>query len=129
MTLTRPARIRPIAAVGLLTLLSGLATAQQTSTTPGQPGVDISGMWLVQDPGSGSWTEFFENSTGPAPVLEEIEKYRQESAARQNPLWSSIPVGYHTPIMKRWNLILLLLAAGRGQHALRETSFAIQGVH
>jgi hypothetical protein len=69
-------RIRPIAIVALLTLVCGLATAQQkisaAAVAAGQPSVDISGLWLVQDPGSGSWTDFFE-----------IEKYRQESLARQ----------------------------------------------
>ena len=71
----------------LLTLLCGLAMAQQKTSAAvaaaGQPNIDISGLWLVQDPGSGNWTEFFENSTGPAPILPEIEKYRQESLARQ----------------------------------------------
>ena len=38
----------------------------------------------------------------------------QASGARQNPLRSSMPVGYHTPIMKRWNLILLLLLLAVG---------------
>jgi len=77
MTSIRFARIRPIAVIALLTLLTGLAAAA------GQPNVDISGLWLVQDPGSGSWTDFFESSTGPAPVLPAIEKYNQESRARQ----------------------------------------------
>ena len=79
--------IRPLAIIALLTLVCGLATAQQKTSAAaaaaGQPNVDISGLWLVQDPGSGSWTDFFENSTGPAPILPEIEKYRQESLARQ----------------------------------------------
>jgi hypothetical protein len=73
--------------MALLTLLCGLARAQQktggAAAAVGQPNVDISGLWLVQDPGSGSWTDFFENSTGRAPILPEIEKYRQESLARQ----------------------------------------------
>jgi len=84
MTSIRFLTIRPIDVIALMTLLCGLATAQQeTSSAAGQPDVDISGLWLVQDPGSGSWTDFFENSTGRAPILPEIEKYRQESLARQ----------------------------------------------
>ena len=87
MTSIRFSRIPPNALMALLTLLCGLATAQQKTSAAaaiaGQPNIDISGLWLVQDPGSGSWTDFFENSTGPAPILPEIEKYRQESLARQ----------------------------------------------
>ena len=76
--------IRLVAAMAMMTLPCELATAQQNTSAPtGPPDIDISGLWLVQDPGSGSWTEFFENSTGPAPILPEIEKYRQESLARQ----------------------------------------------
>ena len=81
--------IRQLAIMALLTLVCGLATAQQktaaAAAAAGQPNVDISGLWLVQDPGSGSWTDFFENSTGRAPILPEIEKYRQESLERQRP--------------------------------------------
>src|SRR6478609_6859729 len=76
--------IRLVAAMAMMTLPCDLATAQQNTSAPAAaPDIDISGLWLVQDPGSGSWTEFFENSTGPAPILPEIEKYRQESLARQ----------------------------------------------
>ena len=79
--------IRFSRAIALLMLLCGLATAQEKTSAavsmPVQPDIDISGLWLVQDPGSGNWTDFFENSTGPAPILPEIEKYRQESLARQ----------------------------------------------
>jgi|SRR5580704_589646 mono/diheme cytochrome c family protein len=39
---------------------------------------------------------------------------RLASAARQNLLRSSIPVGYHPSIMKRWSLILLLLVLAAG---------------
>jgi len=76
-----------IPAAALLTLVSGLATAQERGSTLANQNaalrVDISGMWLVQDPGSGSWTDFFENSSGPAPILPEIQKYSEESLARQ----------------------------------------------
>jgi len=84
MTSIRSSKHQPIALIALMTLLCGLAAAQPTtSTAAAQPDIDISGLWLVQDPGSGSWTDFFENSTGRAPILPEIEKYRQESLARQ----------------------------------------------
>lgn len=82
MSSTRFLNIRLVVAGALL---SGLAMAQQKTdeAAAGQPNVDISGLWLVQDPGSGSWTDFFENSTGPAPILPEVQKYSQESLARQ----------------------------------------------
>jgi len=83
MTSIRFRRIQPLAIIALWILPSGFATAQQSPAIAGQPTIDLSGLWLVQDPGSGSWTDFFENSTGPAPVLPEIRKYSQESAARQ----------------------------------------------
>jgi hypothetical protein len=83
MTSIRSSKNEAIAVIALMTLC-GSATAQQTSSTAaGQPDIDISGLWLVQDPGSGSWTDFFENSTGRAPILPDVEKYRQESLARQ----------------------------------------------
>jgi hypothetical protein len=86
MNSIRLSRILPISAMAFVILVCGVARAQQKTSeaaAAGQPSVDISGLWLVQDPGSGSWTEFFENSTGPAPVLPEIQKYNQESRARQ----------------------------------------------
>lgn len=83
-----PIRCRLFLAIAAIALVCSSATAQQKSSaaaaaSAGQPSVDISGLWLVQDPGSGSWTDFFENSTGPAPILPEIAKYSQESLARQ----------------------------------------------
>lgn len=87
MTSIRSISLPTISAVALLTLLSTSITAQQrgavAAVQTAQPRVDISGMWLVQDPGSGSWTDFFENSTGHAPILPEIQKYAEESLARQ----------------------------------------------
>jgi hypothetical protein len=38
----------------------------------------------------------------------------QAGAAGQNLLRSSIPVGYHAPIMKSWKLIVLLLVLAAG---------------
>ena len=83
MTSIQQWRSRPVGVIALLTLFSGLATAQQTQTVGAQPTIDISGLWLVQDPGSGTWTDFFENSTGPAPVLPDIRQYNDASRARQ----------------------------------------------
>jgi hypothetical protein len=83
MTSIRRSRIRPFAVTAILALLCGLATAQQKTAGASQPSIDISGLWLVQDPGSGTWTDFFENSTGPAPVLPEIRQYNEASRARQ----------------------------------------------
>src|SRR5450432_2172527 len=85
----RPLKRLLFAGIAPLTIFGGFfcgwAAAQQNTSAPqvGQPGIDISGLWLVQDPGSGSWTDFYENSVGPAPVLAEIKKYNEESRARQ----------------------------------------------
>lgn len=86
MTSNRFSSLGPMGVAASLTLLCGFAAAQPNTSAAarvGQPDIDISGLWLVQDPGSGNWTEFFENSTGPAPTLPEIERYKQESLARQ----------------------------------------------
>jgi hypothetical protein len=49
-------------AIGALAVAVTLAGAQ--------PPVDLSGMWLVQDPGSGSWTDWFFNAVSlPKPQL------------------------------------------------------------
>ena len=39
----------------------GVASAQNASSTPASPKTDISGLWLLHDPGSGDWSTFFEN--------------------------------------------------------------------
>lgn len=79
----QPWRSRSVGVIAFMMLFSGLSMAQQTQTAAAQPSIDISGLWLVQDPGSGTWTDFFENSTGPAPVLPDIRQYNDASRARQ----------------------------------------------
>ena len=50
------------------------ATAQATP--------DLSGMWIVQDPGSGNWSEWFNNVTRPA-LRPEIVQENEAFAARE----------------------------------------------
>lgn len=70
-----------------LLLTAGAGQAQsdaQTPTTPTlSPGPDITGLWLVQDPGSGDWEQFFHHSQGDADVLPEWITYFEEQRARE----------------------------------------------
>jgi hypothetical protein len=52
----------------------------QPVTAPSPP--DISGMWLVQDPGSGSFTEWFDNVPKPS-LRPEIVKDNEQLAAQE----------------------------------------------
>ena len=60
--------IRPIAAgvVASLLFAAPLAHAQDKKAAPSA--ADMSGLWIVQDPGSGSWAEWFDNV--PKPQLQ-----------------------------------------------------------
>ncbi|HVT27601.1 MAG TPA: hypothetical protein VHE81_06240 [Lacipirellulaceae bacterium] len=58
----------------------GLKSAQAPSEPNGQA-TDISGLWLVHDPGSGDWSSFFDNVPKPA-ILPEIQKMNDEENAR-----------------------------------------------
>ena len=66
---TRRAPIR--LAVATLVASMALATVAATQTAPARRApVDLSGLWLVQDPGSGSWTNwFFYAASLPKPEL------------------------------------------------------------
>lgn len=46
----------------LLILFAGIAAPARAQNPP----IDLSGMWLVQDPGSGSWTDWFFNAVSIA---------------------------------------------------------------
>lgn len=57
--------------VGLVVFLAAAAVAAPASAQGANPPVDLSGMWLVQDPGSGSWTDWFFNAVSlPKPRLQ-----------------------------------------------------------
>lgn len=51
-------------------------------TAAAQGAVDLTGMWIVQDPGSGSFTEWFDNVPKPK-LLPEIIKDNEAIAARE----------------------------------------------
>ena len=51
-----------LVALGLAVVLLGSATPGAAQPTRRSAPVDLSGMWLVQDPGSGSWTNWFMNA-------------------------------------------------------------------
>jgi hypothetical protein len=61
------------------------ASAQTASTSassqPNGPHIDISGLWLVHDPGSGDWSSFFDNVPKP-DITPEIQKMNDSDNAR-----------------------------------------------
>ena len=74
---------RFVLAVGATLLVAGVAThAQRPSAAPQSPVPDMSGLWLVQDPGSGSWSAFYNNVPKPA-LRPEIIKDNQGIDARE----------------------------------------------
>jgi len=64
--------------------LSGVLTLVFYSclTAAAQGSVDLTGMWIVQDPGSGNWSEWFDNVPKPA-LRPEIIKDNEAIAARE----------------------------------------------
>ena len=67
-------RSRSIELVAMLLCWCACANAQATP--------DMSGMWLVQDPGSGNWAEWFNNVPKPA-LRPEVIKDNEAIAARE----------------------------------------------
>jgi len=61
-------RTRPIAAGVVATLLFAVPLAHAQDKKAAAPAADMSGLWIVQDPGSGSWAEWFDNV--PKPQLQ-----------------------------------------------------------
>jgi hypothetical protein len=59
----------------------GSQSAQTTAPEQSNAAPDISGLWLVHDPGSGDWSSFFDNVPKPA-ILPEIQKMDDEDNAR-----------------------------------------------
>jgi hypothetical protein len=60
--------IRPIAAGVIASLLFAVPLAHAQEKKAAAPAADMSGLWIVQDPGSGSWAEWFDNV--PKPQLQ-----------------------------------------------------------
>ena len=60
--------IRPIAAGVVASLLFAVPLAHAQEKKAAAPAADMSGLWIVQDPGSGSWAEWFDNV--PKPQLQ-----------------------------------------------------------
>src|SRR5687768_5641460 len=57
-------------AYGLMLATTLAAPLIAQARAPQSPPVDLSGMWLVQDPGSGSWSDWFFNAVSlPKPRL------------------------------------------------------------
>lgn len=74
------------AAVCLVAMAAALiksTRAQTASPHPADPTTDISGLWLVHDPGSGDWSSFFDNVPKPS-ILPEIQKMNDDDNARVN---------------------------------------------
>lgn len=57
------------------------AFAQNAASQPADPKTDISGLWLVHDPGSGDWSAFFDNVPKPE-ITPSIVKMNEEDNAR-----------------------------------------------
>lgn len=100
--------------VASLILSGALAFAQSTA---GAPPANFSGMWLVQDPGSGSFEEWFANVPAPQLRPEIIEDNRrlQESANAGNVVntarrTAACPVG-NLPLMMASSPALNIVAA------------------
>ena len=64
----------------VLTAAGTYAQRPEAATAPVLP--DMSGMWLVQDPGSGSWAAWFNNVPKPA-VRPEIGRDNEETEKRE----------------------------------------------
>src|SRR5579871_4874306 len=65
-------------------LLCGIAVARGAAPqTAGNPPFDMSGMWLVNDPGSGDWTSFYENVPKPKLQPRIVEENLEEKASEE----------------------------------------------
>lgn len=88
MTSRKLARVALILGTGVCcSVLAGVpvgtTSAQTAASRPNDPMTDISGLWLVHDPGSGDWSSFFDNVPKPS-ILPEIQKMNDEDTARLN---------------------------------------------
>jgi len=67
--------------VALMISPKGLKSAQAPASQASSATPDISGLWLVHDPGSGDWSSFFDNVPKPA-ILPEIQKMNDDDNTR-----------------------------------------------
>lgn len=70
--------------LGVIVLLSfwgRVSFAQNAASQPADPKTDISGLWLVHDPGSGDWSSFFDNVPKPE-ITPEIVKMNADDNGR-----------------------------------------------
>ena len=93
-------RAAEVSGVALALWLCPFAPAQSPAAPP-----DISGMWLVQDPGSGSFTEWFDNVPKPsltAAIVKDNEALAASEKAgnviNRAPRTASCPIG-NLPLM------------------------------
>jgi hypothetical protein len=70
-----------VVAIGLIVAWGTSALAQNVASKPADPKTDISGLWLVHDPGSGDWSSFFDNVPKPE-ITPDIVKMNDEDNAR-----------------------------------------------
>lgn len=69
-----------------LAMVLGLSTRSSSAQAPSSNGnqpPDISGLWLLHDPGSGDWSSFFDN-VPKADVVPAIQKMNDDDTARLN---------------------------------------------
>ena len=69
-------------AIAMIVLTAAATHAQRPAAATAPPLSDMSGMWLVQDPGSGSWAAWFNNVPKPA-VRPEIARDNEETEKRE----------------------------------------------
>lgn len=110
---------RLVSALALAGLIgSDGAQAQRQSAAPSLPTIpNLSGLWVVQDPGSGSWTNWYNNVPKPA-LRPEIIKENEAIAAREAagevvnraPRRSDCPIG-NLPMMMASSPALNIVAA------------------
>ena len=114
----------------VLALLAALPAQAQTAAVPRlQAGPDFSGLWLVQDPGSGDWEQWFHHTPGDADVLPEWIKLFEEQRARERtepantvPQTADCPVGTLARMMASSPGIVIVSARGEvvmGQEAAK----------
>ena len=121
---------RLIGALGAAMFLGGVATHAQTAapsaqTAPAAP--TIAGLWVVQDPGSGSFNDWFFNGPGPiAAVRPEVLKLN----AAEDALLKAGHVTNtqaQTPDCPRGNLPLAWASSGIQVATLTPTEFRMTG--
>jgi hypothetical protein len=81
---SRSVWLRRTAAAAILSgalWFTATGTAQAPANGLAHGGPDISGLWLIQDPGSGDWSSFWENVPKPA-LTDAIIKMNAEDKAR-----------------------------------------------